>query len=118
MQSHRSAVLAFATLAASLALTGCESDFVTVAPEVSTTAKSLGTAEGSGCGHILFGTATYNILAIGWMGRTQRAWEEALACHQGATALRGVTLQESWYWWIIGSAKTINLTGDAVVEKP
>ena len=85
-----------------------------IAPEVSTTDARLGPAAGTGHRHILFGTVTYNIIPIGWQGSTQRAYDEALASVSGANALADVTLEEDWFWWVVGSARTTVLTGQAV----
>jgi len=44
----------------------------------------------------------------------QRAVDRALAQAPGSDALVDVTLEEDWFWWVIGSARTTVLEGDAV----
>jgi len=97
-----------------LILCACSTEFVTVAPDVSTEAPRLGHVRGVAYSHILFGSPTYNIIPIGWDGRAQRACDEAIGCVPGATGLVDVTLEEDWFWWVIGSARKLVLEGDAV----
>jgi len=97
-----------------LTLVGCTTEFTTIAPDVRPDAERLGHVRGVAHRHILFGTPTYNIIPLAWSGAVQRAVDRALAQAPGSDALVDVTLEEDWFWWVIGSARTTVLEGDAV----
>jgi hypothetical protein len=62
---------------------------------------------------MLLGTAT-NFIPVGLNTRVEDAYARALAAKPGATALTNVTMQESWFWWIIGTARCVTIKGEAV----
>jgi len=94
----------------------CASKFQMVAKEPPKKYQKLGnvtgTAEGS---HGLFATFWYAI-PMGLNSRVARAYEDALSQAPGATSLINVTYQESWYWWFIGTARTVTISGEAIKE--
>ena len=51
---------------------------------------------------------------LGLNDRVQRAYDAAVANVSDATALVDVTVQENWFWWFIGTARCVTLTGEAV----
>ena len=106
-----SAILAITT---SILLVGCASDFVTVAPEPPQQFLRLGKATGSACGSLgIFGTST-NFIPMGIHGRYERAYNLALASVPGATSLVDVTIQENWYWWLVGTSRCVTVNGEAI----
>jgi hypothetical protein len=111
--SARLGTLTAACLAA-VALPACETEFVTIAPEVSTSAPVIGHVKGVSYRHLLAGSPSYNILPLWWSGCVSRACERAMEQAPGAVALKNVTVEEDWFWWGIGSARTLVLEGDAV----
>lgn len=108
-----SALLLFA---AAPFLAACETPFTTIAPEVPADARRLGPAHGEASMWLFAGTPTYNVLPIGWSGRAERAYQDALAGVPGATALGGVTFQEHWFWFIVGTRRKLVLEGEGVVK--
>jgi hypothetical protein len=87
---------------------------VTLVPQPPVNAQKIGPVEGSSSGALgVLGTAYY-FIPMGLNGRMQRAYDEALAMAPGATCLTNVTLQESWYWFIIGTMRHVTITGEAV----
>lgn len=106
---------AVAALAA-LGLTGCASEWTTIAPEVRTDAERLGQAKGTataslcGLGHFV----DTQFIPIAWGGRQERAYDAAVASVPGATALTDVTLHETYYWFYFGWARKLTLTGQGV----
>jgi hypothetical protein len=36
---------------------------------------------------------------------------------EGANALVDVTLRERWYWWVLGSARVLEIEGEATVRR-
>ena len=92
---------------------GCASESVMIVPKPTANAQKLGPVEGSSCGALgVFGTAYY-FIPMGLNGRMQRAYDEALAKKPGATGLTNVTLQEDWYWFFIGTMRTVTISGEA-----
>src|SRR5574342_704992 len=105
----RAAVLAIAAL-----LAGCESVPVNVAPAPPPKFERLGAASGEACGSlgILFNYAY--VIPIGLNDRVERAYQRAVASVPGATALINVTYEEDWYWWFIGTARCVTVSGEAI----
>src|ERR1041384_3840531 len=98
----------------SMFLAGCQSDPVTVAPTPPEKFERLGTAEGKACGSLgILGTAYY-VVPMMLNGRVERAYQKAVASVPGATGLINVTYQEDWFWWVIGTARCVTITGEAI----
>jgi hypothetical protein len=108
--------LAYAALplAAAAFLGGCASGFTTVAPSPSPDYQNLGKTTGSACGSLgILGTAYY-FIPMGLNSRVENAYNEAVSKVPSATSLTNVTMQESWYWWVIGTMRCVTITGEAV----
>jgi len=56
----------------------------------------------------------YNFIPIGLNSRVETAYNRALQKKPGATALVDVTVQENWFWWVVGTARCVTVTGEAV----
>jgi hypothetical protein len=92
---------------------GCSSTQVLVMPMPKPNAEKLGRVQGSAGGaHLL--PVYANIIPAGLNSRVQRAYDHALAQAPGATALTDVTIQEHWYWFVIGTWRHVTITGEAV----
>ena len=95
--------------------TGCAGkpvSFTSVDPKLYADKKAEGrtiSGEASGFQLLLF-------IPMGLNSRSERAYENALKSVPGATSLINVTYSEDWYWWIIGTAKSVTVTGDAIRE--
>lgn len=101
-------------IAASVALAGCASDFIKVAPEPPPQFSRLGKATGSACGSLGVIATAYHFVPMGLNSRYERAYNNALASVPSATRLVDVTIQENWYWWFIGTARCVTVTGEAI----
>jgi hypothetical protein len=53
---------------------------------------------------------------MGLNTRFHRAYDNAVASVPGATGLVDVTIEESWFWWVIGTARAVTITGEAIRE--
>jgi hypothetical protein len=51
---------------------------------------------------------------MGLNSRVENAYVDAISKVPGATSLINVTIKEDWYWWLIGTARCVTLTGEAV----
>lgn len=111
-RAMRAAVLAVAVVGA----VGCSSERTLIVPEPPASYEVLGPAAGSATGGLyLLGTAYY-FIPIMLNSRVERAYREAVDSVPGATGLINVTLQESWYWIVIGTLRTTRITGQAIKE--
>jgi hypothetical protein len=97
-----------------LVCTGCASGFRTVLPQAPEKYEKLGKAEGSACGNMLIGPTAYNFIPVMLNTRVARAYQDALDSVPGATALINVSMQENWYWWVIGTARCVTIKGEAI----
>jgi len=105
----------FAVLPLALAiLSGCASSSVLVAPRPPEQHTKLGPASGTACGSLAVISTAYNVLPIGLNSRVERAYERALASVPGATALVDTQLEESWYWYVLATARCTTISGEAI----
>jgi hypothetical protein len=93
---------------------GCVSEDVTIVSAPKAGVVSLGTVEGSGAGVLAPGVPVLDFIPIGLNERVQNAHDDALSKTPGATALKNVTLQESWYFIGVGTLRYVTITGEAV----
>ena len=93
---------------------GCASDNVTLVPPPPIHAQKMGMVEGSSCGTLAIGSPPLSFIPVGLGGRMERAYNDALAKAPGATGLTNVTIQENWYWIVLGTLRTVTITGEAV----
>lgn len=111
MKQTRKVMLVLASIAV---LSGCASGFTTMAPTPPQQYVRLGHAEGSACGSLGILSTSSNFIPMGLNSRVERAYNNALASVPGATALVDVTVKEDWTWWLIGTARCITVTGEAI----
>jgi hypothetical protein len=100
--------------ALSLVLAACTSNPTTITSTPSEGMKSLGQTEGSACGSMLLLQTSASFIPVGLNERVQTAYDRALKKKPGATALVNVTVQQNWYWWIIGTAHCATVKGEAM----
>jgi hypothetical protein len=97
-------------------LGGCASTAYNVAPLPPPTYQVLGKATGKTCGSLgVLGTAYY-FIPMGLNSRVEGAYQEALKSVPGATSLINVEMKEDWFWWLIGTARCVTISGDAIKE--
>lgn len=106
----------FAPIIALVLLAGCSSSQVKIEQAPPAKYQTLGKAAGSGTGSLGLLATAYNFIPMGLNSRSERAYENAVESVPGATGLMNVTYQEDWFWWIIGTGRTVTITGDAIKE--
>jgi len=95
---------------------GCASGFTTIAPKPPEKYEKLGHASGKATGSLgILGTAYY-FIPMALNSRIDKAYDNALKSVPGATALIDVTFDESWFWWVIGTGRTVTISGEAIKE--
>jgi len=95
---------------------GCASTAYNVAPLPPASYQVLGKATGKACGSLGILASAYYVIPMGLNSRVEDAYQEALKTFPGATSLINVQMQEDWYWWLIGTARCVTITGDAIKE--
>jgi len=97
---------------------GCTSGFKTIVPTPPANYEKLGKATGSATGSLVspLGGSAYSFIPLMLNSRVERAYNNAVASVPGATGLIDVTYKEDWYWWILGTARTVTITGEAIKE--
>lgn len=110
--NHR--LLSATAISLGVILTGCSSSFTNVSPQPPQNYTRLGKATGSGCGSLGALATAYYFIPMGINTRVEKAYKDALQSVPGATGLVDVTAQENWYWWLIGTARCVTITGEAI----
>jgi len=97
-------------------LPGCASVSTTIAPPPPEHYEVLGRAEGKACGSLGIASPAYYFIPMWINSRVERAYQRALASVPGAGSLINISIQENWFWWIIGTARCVTISGDAIRE--
>ncbi len=104
-----------------MAATGCASPYRTALPTPPDHYQKLGEAKGKACGSMMILAPYYFIpvVELPFFGgnlnkRVENAYQNAIDSVPGATALLNVTMQENWFWWVLGSTKCVTITGEAI----
>jgi len=103
-------------LACTVILVGCASNLTTIAPRPPEHYEKLGPATGSATGSMLILGSALNFIPVQLNDRVDRAYDNALKSVPGATGLIDVTYEEDWFWWWIGTSRTVTITGEAIKE--
>jgi hypothetical protein len=112
----RSPLLASTLLACIPLIGGCASGLTTIAPQPPAQYEKLGPATGKASGSLGIVSTAYYFIPMGLNTRVQRAYDNAVASVPGATGLIDVTFDESWFWWVIGTGRTVTISGEAIRE--
>ena len=114
MKGNRKKLSVVTALAAAALMGGCASGYTNVAPAPAAEHARVGAATGSACGSLGLLATAYNFVPMGLNSRVERAYADAVSSVPGATGLTDVTMQENWYWWLVGTARCVTITGEAV----
>ena len=99
-----------------LIFSGCSSKEVTIENKQPEKYEVLGRATGTGSGSLAALGTAYYFIPLGLNNRQERAYADAISSVPGATGLINVTYSEDWFWWVIGTNRTVTVTGDAIRE--
>jgi uncharacterized membrane protein YecN with MAPEG domain len=106
----------FASVAGLMMFSGCSSHQVSIEKAPPVKYEKLGEAKGEGTGSLGLAATAYYFIPMGLNSRSEKAYNNALESVPGATGLMNVTYQEDWMWWVLGTARTVKITGDAIKE--
>lgn len=95
---------------------GCSSHQVMIEKAPPAHFEKVGEAKGEGTGSLGLAATAYYFVPMGLNSRSEKAYDNAVASVSGATGLMNVTYQEDWFWWILGTGRTVTITGDAIKE--
>ncbi len=107
----------FVTLAVGAALfsAGCSSEMTVIVPQPPGHAQIVAKdVQGTASGALCIGYPPLSLIPIGLNERMENAYSDALSKAPGATALKNVTVEEDWYWIVVGTLRYVTITGDAV----
>ena len=93
---------------------GCTSGLIMTGKRPPENYQKLGQAKGEACGSLIIGPTAYNFIPVLLNSRVERAYQRALESVPGSASLVNVTLEEYWFWWVIGSTRCVTITGEAV----
>ena len=99
-----------------LIFSGCSSKEVTIENKQPEKYEILGKATGTGSGSLAALGTAYYFIPLGLNDRQERAYADAIRSVPGATGLINVTYSEDWFWWVIGTNRTVTVTGNASSE--
>jgi hypothetical protein len=85
-----------------------------VSPKPPERYEVLATATGRACGSMLLLDPAVYFIPIRLNSRVARAYNRALSAVPEATSLINTTLSETWFWWVIGTARCTTITGEAI----
>lgn len=105
-----------ASAAGLMVFSGCSSHQVMIEKAPPSKYEKLGEARGEGTGSLGLAATAYYFVPMGLNSRSEKAYDNALASVPGATGLMNVTYQEDWLWWVLGTARTVKISGDAIKE--
>jgi hypothetical protein len=110
----RSLIIVGALFCSAALIGGCSSGFRTVVPKPPVHYEKLGQATGTARGSLGIAAPLTYFIPLGYNSSVERAYEKALASVPGATALIDVDIDESWFWWILGTMHTVTVSGEAI----
>ena len=103
-------------LAVSVIFGGCSTKEVMIEKRPPAKYEKLGKVKETGSGSLGLVSTAYYFVPMGFNSRSERAYDNALEKEKEATQLINVTYQEDWFWWVIGTGRTITIKGDAIKE--
>jgi len=103
-------------IAGLMMFSGCSSHQVMIEKAPPAKYEKIGVAKGEGTGSLGLAATAYYFIPMGLNSRSERAYDNALQSVPGATSLINITYQEDWFWWILGTGRTVTITGDAIKE--
>jgi hypothetical protein len=97
---------------------GCSSKFTNIAPEPPKKFEKLGHVSGTASGSLFIAGTPSNFIPIVLNSRVARAYNNAIESIPGTTGLVDITMEENWVWWVLGSTRSVTITGEAIREVP
>lgn len=92
----------------------CSSEHVLIQPNLAGETKKIGKVRGNACGFLGILSPEYYFIPIRQNSKVERAYAEAMNQIPGTKAVVNLTIQETWYWVLLGVTQCLTITGDAV----
>lgn len=103
-----------APLLTAILLSACASGFTKISPTPPDNYQSLGKTSGQACGSQGILSTAYYVIPMGLNSRVENAYIDALNKVPEAKSLTNVTMSEDWFWWLIGTARCVTISGEAI----
>jgi hypothetical protein len=116
MKNYFKPLIQLLSISLLLLISGCSSHFTTIQTTPPEKYEKLGLVTGTASGSLGAVSTAYYVIPMALNSRIDRAYNNALLKAPGATALINVTYDESWFWWVIGTARTVTISGEAIRE--
>ncbi|RHX84432.1 hypothetical protein [Leptospira stimsonii] len=111
MKSFNAFVLSFLIFAH---FGNCSSDPILLQPTLNGTEKTLGLVRGQACGFLGILSPEYYFFPIGQNTKMERAYNEALRQRPGSRAIKNITIEEYWFWAVLGVTQCLTISGEAI----
>ncbi|MBM9575967.1 hypothetical protein JWG45_02265 [Leptospira sp. 201903070] len=92
----------------------CSSDPILLQPTLNGTEKNLGNVRGQACGFLGFLDPYYYFFPIGQNTKMERAYKEALRQIPGSKSIKNITIEEYWFWAVLGVTQCLTISGEAI----
>ncbi|MFT5703569.1 MAG: hypothetical protein ACI9TO_000941 [Rickettsiales bacterium] len=116
LKNYKFLLKTFSLVVAVGLLSNCASRFETIYKTPPAKYEKLGRVSGTASGSLGVVSTAYYAIPMGINSRVSRAYQDALSQAPGATSLIDVTYKESWFWWVIGTGRTVTISGEAIKE--
>ncbi|AYV54840.1 hypothetical protein [Leptospira kmetyi] len=92
----------------------CSSDHVVIQRPLTGEEKTLGRVQGSACGFLGVLVPWYYFFPIQQNSKVERAYNYAVQQIPGARGLKNITIEETWFWAVLGITQCMTISGDAI----
>ncbi len=97
---------------------GCSSgDINLVSQNMAAQGEVIAPARGEACGHKIIslpGALALDFIPIMFNSRLERAMQQAVLSVPGARSIQNISIEEKWYYWLLGTTRCVIVTGEAV----
>ncbi|WP_078124273.1 hypothetical protein [Leptospira alexanderi] len=92
----------------------CSSGHISIQPVLSGEEKILGRVKGTACGFLGVLIPWYYFIPIQQNSKIERAYSDAIQQIPGTKSIKNITIEETWFWAIVGITQCMTISGDAV----
>lgn len=94
--------------------TTCSSDHIVIQRLQTGEEKTLGKVKGTACGFLGVLVPWYYFIPIEQNSKVGKAYNYAVQQIPGARGLKNITIEETWFWAVLGITQCMTISGDAI----